>query len=500
MTYSEQELADRLLAILSQQSVVRGYSRMGGRSGAQVTVTLPNNQTIQATAVGAFPPGDCLAILDPDTQEWFTYSAHAEQVTRSQTYRRQARIQPQEVFGVVKVLFSVINGTNRDFYIGGDRATPQKIFSFPADNSVTAAFITNLGNRPNDWIVSLRYQSPSFVESIKIIKFGFEATQEVDYATFPNINAPDVNEPLLYKGRGTWRSDLNPFPIFLAKPYTDLPIGTLETDIYADHPLLNGTGSATLTGIGSGLPSYGPESGFSVASYAWNFLGDTAEFVFSENSLGIKRGTVNAEGSFGNCQLGSDFVNVFFATHIIPGYLPIGETGSAHAQVSIPAFITPQLNKESLTRFDYEMTGTRRILVRETRLKYNCLLLDSKNTNALVEKQDRVKTTLEDGGITTQVNTVLNSGDGFYLMSNSGTEIKLQFPLSINYNYSNLISNKLITVPSIVEAIAKNTPVELTIHTIQNSGQVIESKRNVSIFSLRSKPDQVTIHSASAYL
>jgi hypothetical protein len=57
--------------------------------------------------------------------------------------------------GLVKVLFSVINGDNRDFYIGGDRAIPTKIFSLPVLLSINSAYITSTGSSKSNWIVSI---------------------------------------------------------------------------------------------------------------------------------------------------------------------------------------------------------------------------------------------------------------------------------------------------------------------------------------------------------
>ena len=107
MQYNDQELANRLLKLLSDRSVMQGYSRGGGRSGASVTVTTDSG-IIQAIAVGSFPPGDCLAIRDPDSGEWFAYSANAGQVVRSQSYRRHTRIEPEQ-----QAIFN--------FYVGFDR-------------------------------------------------------------------------------------------------------------------------------------------------------------------------------------------------------------------------------------------------------------------------------------------------------------------------------------------------------------------------------------------
>lgn len=235
MSYTEQELADRLQAILSQQSVISGYCRGGGRSGAIATISLPSGGIIQATAVGALPPGECLAILDPDTQEWFAYSAHAAQVTRSQTYRRQTRIQPEAVTGPAKVLFSVVQDGVRSFYVGGDRKNPTKIYSI-ASGSFLEAFISNTGKRANDWAVAIRY--------------SLDGQQHFVYCrggTSSSIEISDSSaQGFYYTGHGLWirnlTGDLDPF-----KPNQTYPGSTVGvvTASYRYDPYTLSAGTIT---------------------------------------------------------------------------------------------------------------------------------------------------------------------------------------------------------------------------------------------------------------
>lgn len=61
----------------------------------------------------------------------------------------------------VKVLFSVINGTEQIFYIGGDRKTAKEILRLPTSRAASAC-LQNTGPKEDDWLFSVNHWAATY--------------------------------------------------------------------------------------------------------------------------------------------------------------------------------------------------------------------------------------------------------------------------------------------------------------------------------------------------
>jgi hypothetical protein len=69
----------------------------------------------------------------------------------------------------IKVLFSIEFDDRFEFYIGGDRSIPEKIWELQREDNTTEirkAVINSIGNRKSDWIVSIQYYR--YVDTLEI--------------------------------------------------------------------------------------------------------------------------------------------------------------------------------------------------------------------------------------------------------------------------------------------------------------------------------------------
>ena len=104
-----------------------------------------------------------------------------------------------------KVLFSIIENELRNFYIGGDRATPIKIFSMPTTLPLLDAHITNTESREKDWIVGIRYVNTAS-ETITKNLFGANLSDL-------NKNWEDTNVSWIWRQWGFWtQEEVAPLP------------------------------------------------------------------------------------------------------------------------------------------------------------------------------------------------------------------------------------------------------------------------------------------------
>lgn len=97
-----------------------------------------------------------------------------------------------------KILFSVVEDGMRKFYVGGDRATPDLIFTIPENFPYTTAAITNLGKDKNDWVVGIKYidlLAPPVTPNSRIKNI---------HGKLNNGSWVDTNENLFWRGSGFW--------------------------------------------------------------------------------------------------------------------------------------------------------------------------------------------------------------------------------------------------------------------------------------------------------
>ena len=135
------------------------------KAGEMVSVRLPNGKTISAKAGNDL---NSTTVLVSETQSgWFAFSSQGEtKTTSTQVINRRPRQVTPEIYPI-KVLFSIEFSDKFEFYIGGDRNTPIKIWelekitiSNQGTTRILSAAINSTGNKPNDWIVMIQYSSP----------------------------------------------------------------------------------------------------------------------------------------------------------------------------------------------------------------------------------------------------------------------------------------------------------------------------------------------------
>jgi hypothetical protein len=128
------------------------------KAGELVSVRLPNGKTISAKAGNDLTS---TTVLVSKTQSgWFAFSSQGETKTTSTQIvnRRPRRVTPN--IYPIKVLFSIEIDDRIEFYIGGDRSIPVKIWELEREDNRTEirkAVINSTGNKPNDWVVSIQY-------------------------------------------------------------------------------------------------------------------------------------------------------------------------------------------------------------------------------------------------------------------------------------------------------------------------------------------------------
>lgn len=170
------------------------------KAGEMVSVRLPNGKTISAKAGNDL---NLTTVLISKTQSgWFAFSSQGETKTVStQIINRRPRQATPEIYPI-KVLFSIELEDKFEFYIGGDRTTPIKIWelekvsiSNQGTTRILSAAINSIGNKPNDWIAMIQYSSPDLI---------FTAPDGQTFNNLVNLEAsailqPNLN-PIIYVG------------------------------------------------------------------------------------------------------------------------------------------------------------------------------------------------------------------------------------------------------------------------------------------------------------
>jgi hypothetical protein len=107
-------------------------------------------------------------------------------------------VDSKAVAGNIKILFSVIEGSENVFYIGGDRETPKEVYreSIPAYGFSTDGYITNSGKGLNKWVIGIQ-SGPSNTYNFRKTGLKTLTPTEVLSNTFPG------NYPY-WRGHGNW--------------------------------------------------------------------------------------------------------------------------------------------------------------------------------------------------------------------------------------------------------------------------------------------------------
>ncbi len=127
-----------------------------GNPGDRVWVKL-GSKCFQATAATEINAGIASITIDEQGQAWAWCSSHP-QTTRDRT-TEFLKIVPEppvpEPPGNIKVLFYIPTTQGYDWYIGGDRPTPVKIYQSTILPS--SAHLSNTGRGLNSWVVGMHF-------------------------------------------------------------------------------------------------------------------------------------------------------------------------------------------------------------------------------------------------------------------------------------------------------------------------------------------------------
>lgn len=171
MPKTQQQIADELNSLRSQAvNIVSGTIASAANPGGSITFTYVNPidhqpYTATGTAWNQCVPSKVSALKQSDGT-WIVVGQHEAAIVREAVHTdRRARPKP-ETGGKIKILFSVVEGNDRVFYVGGDRATPKKIYTISKDLSVVKASLNNAGEGDR-YVVGLQWYSTdaSFIET-----------------------------------------------------------------------------------------------------------------------------------------------------------------------------------------------------------------------------------------------------------------------------------------------------------------------------------------------
>lgn len=146
---TSQRVADELNALRARSvNIVQGTISGAASPGGTVSFTYTGpidgqTYTAQGTAWNACSPSKVSALKMEDGS-WVVVGGH-EAATAREAVHTDRRARPKSKnFGKIKILFSKKDGDQTVFYIGGDRATPKRIFS--TKHPAAVALIHNLGD------------------------------------------------------------------------------------------------------------------------------------------------------------------------------------------------------------------------------------------------------------------------------------------------------------------------------------------------------------------
>ena len=206
-----QQLADQLNSLRAQAvTIVEGTIASAANPGGSITFTYTNPidgqpYTATGTAWNQCVPSKVSALKQTDGT-WIVVGQHEAAIVREAVHTdRRARSQP-ETGGKIKVLYSVIDGDQRVFYVGGDRAVPKRIGSIPAARFVKTAKISNTG-KGNHFVVGLQHEDgsafPYELASVMTKTITGQTSWDVVYTPYSELFRAAYLNPY-YVDHGLW--------------------------------------------------------------------------------------------------------------------------------------------------------------------------------------------------------------------------------------------------------------------------------------------------------
>jgi len=204
-----QQIADQLNSLRAQAvSIVEGTIAGAANPGGSITFTYVNPidhqpYTATGTAWNQCSPSKVSALKLEDGS-WIVVGAHESAIVREAVHTDRRARPKLETGGKIKVLYSVIEGDQRVFYLWGDRPRPKKIGSIPAVGSVFIASIDNRGG--NSFIVGVSWATNAAT--------GIFHSQVMGDETWVVDETYDVRSGYDYVGNGFWSKYISGTNIF----------------------------------------------------------------------------------------------------------------------------------------------------------------------------------------------------------------------------------------------------------------------------------------------
>ena len=156
-----QQIADQLNSLRAQAvTIVEGTIASAANPGGSITFTYINPidgqpYTATGTAWNQCVPSKVSALKQTDGT-WIVVGQHEAAAVHTVVHTDRRARPKEKTYGKIKVLYSVIEGDQRVFYVGGDRARPKKIHAIPVGAYVSTAILNNAGDGDR-YFASLSY-------------------------------------------------------------------------------------------------------------------------------------------------------------------------------------------------------------------------------------------------------------------------------------------------------------------------------------------------------
>jgi hypothetical protein len=210
MSRTLQQLADELNSLHAQAiNIVEGTIAGAALPGGSISFTYRNpidgqTYTATGTAWNTCSPSKVSALKLKDGT-WIVIGAHESATVRSAVHTDRRARPREQAFGKIQVLFSTIEGSNRVFYVGGDRTVPKRIHAIPATKFVGSAKISNTG-ASDRYSVGLKYSdeiNQSYTYESTKITFSGQQRWAVDY-TVPSEELRQIYTDPAFMGHNFW--------------------------------------------------------------------------------------------------------------------------------------------------------------------------------------------------------------------------------------------------------------------------------------------------------
>lgn len=123
--YNQEQIATEIAELLNSDRFLDALiGKTGGAQSGGSLVVRSNGRQVTAIAVGEVPPGDCVALRDTNTGQWYAVSSYDEGKNDDHLIRYRKWRQPDdEVVYPVITLFSIEEEETTRIYLGGNKSS-----------------------------------------------------------------------------------------------------------------------------------------------------------------------------------------------------------------------------------------------------------------------------------------------------------------------------------------------------------------------------------------